>query len=274
MAHMLATFAQFEHRLIGQRTREALAVKRASGVRLGRPPTVPESVVRRIQRQRARGDSLRAIADTLNRDGVPTAQGGAQCTRRRYEASSLARPEPAMGRGGAGPPPRASEWVGGPGREGAWNCLRTDGHLRTFRRQEEGGARLARPLRHGARAVKDRPAPMLATLLELAADALELGDGTQRLELTFVDGRLRSCRKCLPFDTGSAGRGGGNRRLTISQLSMSPEPWNTGGGALSPSTGGRVRRCLVLRCPRGAASSRGTRCVARGRRRCPKPARP
>jgi Recombinase len=31
-------------------------------------------VVRRIQRQRARGESLRAIADSLNRDEVPTAQ--------------------------------------------------------------------------------------------------------------------------------------------------------------------------------------------------------
>jgi DNA invertase Pin-like site-specific DNA recombinase len=37
MAHVLATFAQFERRLIGQRTREALAVKRKQGVRLGRP---------------------------------------------------------------------------------------------------------------------------------------------------------------------------------------------------------------------------------------------
>jgi DNA invertase Pin-like site-specific DNA recombinase len=33
MANMLATFAQFERRMIAQRTREALAVKRASGVR-------------------------------------------------------------------------------------------------------------------------------------------------------------------------------------------------------------------------------------------------
>ena len=37
MAHMLATFSQFERRLIGQRTREALAVG-PEGVRLGRPP--------------------------------------------------------------------------------------------------------------------------------------------------------------------------------------------------------------------------------------------
>jgi DNA invertase Pin-like site-specific DNA recombinase len=78
MAHVLATFGQFERRLIGQRTKEALAVKKASGVRLGRPPTVPQSVVRRIQRLRARGETLRAIADSLNQDRVPTAQGGAK----------------------------------------------------------------------------------------------------------------------------------------------------------------------------------------------------
>jgi hypothetical protein len=39
---------------------------------------VPQKVVRRIERQRARGDSLRAIADSLNADKVPTAQGGRQ----------------------------------------------------------------------------------------------------------------------------------------------------------------------------------------------------
>src|SRR4051812_20520870 len=78
MANMLATFAQFERRLISQRTKEALAIKKASGVRLGRPPTLPAKTVRRIQRQRAHGESLRAIADSLNRDDVPTAQGGAQ----------------------------------------------------------------------------------------------------------------------------------------------------------------------------------------------------
>jgi DNA invertase Pin-like site-specific DNA recombinase len=78
MAHVLATFGQFERRLIGQRTKEALAAKKAAGVRLGRPPMVPQSVVRRIQRQRSRGDSLRIIADGLNADRVPTAQGGLQ----------------------------------------------------------------------------------------------------------------------------------------------------------------------------------------------------
>jgi DNA invertase Pin-like site-specific DNA recombinase len=74
----VATFAQLERRRIGQRTREALAAKKAAGVRLGRPPTLPQAVVRRIERQRARGDSLRKIADALNHSGVPTAQGGAR----------------------------------------------------------------------------------------------------------------------------------------------------------------------------------------------------
>jgi DNA invertase Pin-like site-specific DNA recombinase len=76
MANMLATFAQFERRLISQRTREALAVKRAKGVVLGRPPSVEAAVARRIVRERERGRSLRAIADALNADGVPTGQGG------------------------------------------------------------------------------------------------------------------------------------------------------------------------------------------------------
>jgi DNA invertase Pin-like site-specific DNA recombinase len=78
MAHVLATFGQFERRLIGQRTKEALAVKKAAGIRLGRPPKVPRAVVQRMQRQRARGDSFRAIAADLNQATVPTAQGGKQ----------------------------------------------------------------------------------------------------------------------------------------------------------------------------------------------------
>ena len=40
VATLLATFAQFERRLISQRTRAALARTRAQGVRLGRPPTM------------------------------------------------------------------------------------------------------------------------------------------------------------------------------------------------------------------------------------------
>jgi DNA invertase Pin-like site-specific DNA recombinase len=56
IAQMVSVFSEFERKRIAERTREALAVSKASGVRLGRPPTVPQVVVRRIQRQRARGE--------------------------------------------------------------------------------------------------------------------------------------------------------------------------------------------------------------------------
>lgn len=78
MASVLATFAQFERRLIGQRTKDALAAKRAAGVKLGRPRTLPPSVRKRILKARAKGTSFAAIADDLNADGVATAQGGAK----------------------------------------------------------------------------------------------------------------------------------------------------------------------------------------------------
>jgi DNA invertase Pin-like site-specific DNA recombinase len=75
MANVMATFAQFERRLIGQRTREALAIKKAQGVKLGRPTRVPLEVARRIQKERRRGRTLQQIADRLNSEGVGTTAG-------------------------------------------------------------------------------------------------------------------------------------------------------------------------------------------------------
>jgi DNA invertase Pin-like site-specific DNA recombinase len=77
MATVIAAMAQYERRLIGQRTRDALAAKRAEGVRLGRPRQLPATVVARIVARRGEGVSMSAIARELNADGVPTAQGGA-----------------------------------------------------------------------------------------------------------------------------------------------------------------------------------------------------
>ena len=76
IANVLATFAPCERRSISERTRKALARTRAQGVRLGRPPTMPQHVIERIRRERAAGKSLAAIANGLNTDRIPTAQGG------------------------------------------------------------------------------------------------------------------------------------------------------------------------------------------------------
>lgn len=79
MANVLAVFAQFERRLIGQRTKDALSAKRAEGTLrgpIGRPRSLPSTVRRRIARDRAKGLSFGRIAERLNADGVATAQGG------------------------------------------------------------------------------------------------------------------------------------------------------------------------------------------------------
>lgn len=73
---MFASVARFERDRISERTREALAIKRAQGVRLGRPSTLPPPTIARIITERDAGLSLRAIADGLTRDGIATAQGG------------------------------------------------------------------------------------------------------------------------------------------------------------------------------------------------------
>jgi DNA invertase Pin-like site-specific DNA recombinase len=68
--------AELERALISDRTKAALAVKRAQGVRLGRPSALPREVVARIVKSREGGATLRAVAEELTADNVPTARGG------------------------------------------------------------------------------------------------------------------------------------------------------------------------------------------------------
>lgn len=75
MANMLATFAQFERRLIGERTKAALAAKKAQGVALGRPRQMPTAVARRIVEMRATGQTYGAIARTLTDEQVLSPAG-------------------------------------------------------------------------------------------------------------------------------------------------------------------------------------------------------
>lgn len=92
MSNILASFAQFERKLIGERTSAALQVKKRAGIRLGRPDRSPPEVVIRVCVRRAEGATLRAIAAELNADGVPPSQGG-QTWRASSVASVLARPD-------------------------------------------------------------------------------------------------------------------------------------------------------------------------------------
>lgn len=91
-ATVLAGMAQWERRIISQRTKDALAVKKAQGVKLGNPTLgkSPPRVRRRIRAARTRGDSYAKIAAALNRDAVPTSQGGSQWWPASVRAVELA----------------------------------------------------------------------------------------------------------------------------------------------------------------------------------------
>jgi DNA invertase Pin-like site-specific DNA recombinase len=73
---VIATFAPYERRFLAERTRAAMAARRAAGIRLGRRRAVPEDVVERIVAERRDGASLAAIARGLDADGISGSAGG------------------------------------------------------------------------------------------------------------------------------------------------------------------------------------------------------
>ena len=76
VANVLAAVAQWERRMIGQRTSEALQVKIAGGwTSPSWKARVPRAVRRRIVEMAEAGLSQRAIANRLNADGVPAVGG-------------------------------------------------------------------------------------------------------------------------------------------------------------------------------------------------------
>lgn len=76
MANIMASFSQYERRLIGERTRAALAQRKQQGVRLGRPVVLDEEIRQRIACEFASGETLSGIARRLSSDGIPAARGG------------------------------------------------------------------------------------------------------------------------------------------------------------------------------------------------------
>lgn len=95
MLHMYAALAEKERRMISERTRAALARKKAQGAVLGNPTNLPEARAKAVRANRALAASFaanvfpvigqieaagttsyRAIAAALNDRGVKTARGG------------------------------------------------------------------------------------------------------------------------------------------------------------------------------------------------------
>jgi DNA invertase Pin-like site-specific DNA recombinase len=92
LATVLMAFAQFERRLIGQRTKDALAVKRAQGVKLGRPSGVDPATVEWVVNERdVHRQTWDQIATSLGARGIPTGQRGrwhGNTVRRIYQAAT------------------------------------------------------------------------------------------------------------------------------------------------------------------------------------------
>ena len=96
MLHIYAALAEKERHLIADRTRAALAAKKAQGAKLGNPVNLGEAQAKGASANRAGADTfaanvlpvvrqiqasgaitLRAIAEALNARGIRTARGGA-----------------------------------------------------------------------------------------------------------------------------------------------------------------------------------------------------
>ena len=75
VAIMMGGVAEWGRRLIGERTKAALAVKKAQGARLGGPVTTPEVIRARVAELHAQGVSLSKIAAAINSEGHRTQAG-------------------------------------------------------------------------------------------------------------------------------------------------------------------------------------------------------
>lgn len=76
MFTIYAGISESEADWISERTRQALAVKKAQGVRLGRPGEYEPEVLRRVASLRLAGSTLRQIAEIANAENLRTPRGG------------------------------------------------------------------------------------------------------------------------------------------------------------------------------------------------------
>ena len=90
VANIMISLAQWERRVIGERTKSALDAVRARGTHVGRKSGVEPETLRLIRILRDGGKSWAKIAEALEREAIPTGQGGqwhAATVRRLYLAS-------------------------------------------------------------------------------------------------------------------------------------------------------------------------------------------
>ena len=76
VANIMISMAQWERRIIGDRTRSALKAVKARGTHVGRKSGVSDETLRLIRALRSSGLSWQKVADALTAEGVPTGQGG------------------------------------------------------------------------------------------------------------------------------------------------------------------------------------------------------
>lgn len=76
VANVMASVSEWERRIIGARTKDALAARRAAGVQLGRPRETCPVLAERVRSLRSRGETLAEIARRLEAEGVRGPRGG------------------------------------------------------------------------------------------------------------------------------------------------------------------------------------------------------
>jgi DNA invertase Pin-like site-specific DNA recombinase len=80
VANVMVAVAQWERRVIGQRTSDALKARQAMGLPVGRPRSLTPDCFDQLIALRESGMTFNAIARELNDQGVPTATGKGKWT--------------------------------------------------------------------------------------------------------------------------------------------------------------------------------------------------
>lgn len=90
MFNMALNFAEIERRVIGKRTKDAMA-KLKETKHVGRPRALPAEVIAMIKGMRDRGQTLASIAALLNAEHVPTSNGQGVWTTSKVQSALKSR---------------------------------------------------------------------------------------------------------------------------------------------------------------------------------------